>query len=239
MMTEPNKSRRRGDKLQNDIYEATYRLLETEGYSAINFTRIAREANTSRSVVYRYWDTPFDLVFAAVRQRMQQAEARFENLDFDRGSLRDHLVYVGQHFILESNNGPFRLFKMLFSEMINQQERERTGQMLAEATESNIKIMDDVLQRAIQRGKSQNSHLKRPNSFFLSKFAIRLCLKMDGCRLKNWKRLLIMWCCRQFYIFLNSEFSSRVRIKLTCTRTNKYNKNRLYGFGTTGGGQNG
>ncbi|GIN09655.1 TetR family transcriptional regulator [Shouchella clausii] len=153
MMTESNKSRRRGDKLQNDIYEATYRLLETEGYSAINFTRIAREANTSRSVVYRYWDTPFDLVFAAVRQRMQQAEARFENLDFDRGSLRDHLVYVGQHFILESNNGPFRLFKMLFSEMMNQQERERTGQMLAEATKSNIKIMDDVLQRAIQRGE--------------------------------------------------------------------------------------
>ncbi len=150
-MTESNKSRRRGDQLQNDIYAATYRLLETEGYSAINFARIAREANTSRSVVYRYWNTPFDLVFAAVRQRMQRSEGRFENLDFDKGSLRDNLVYVGQHFILESNNGPFRLFKMLFSEMINQQERERTGRMLAEATDSNIKIMDDVLQRAIQR----------------------------------------------------------------------------------------
>ncbi|WP_255131455.1 TetR/AcrR family transcriptional regulator [Bacillus sonorensis] len=151
MMTESNKSRRRGDQLQNDIYSATYRLLETEGYSAINFARIAREANTSRSVVYRYWNTPFDLVFAAVRQRMQRSEGRFENLDFDKGSLRDNLVYVGQHFILESNNGPFRLFKMLFSEMINQQERERTGRMLAEATDSNIKIMDYVLQRAIQR----------------------------------------------------------------------------------------
>ncbi|PAD58220.1 TetR family transcriptional regulator [Bacillus sonorensis] len=150
-MTESNKSRRRGDQLQNDIYSATYRLLETEGYSAINFARIAREANTSRSVVYRYWNTPFDLVFAAVRQRMQRSEGRFENLDFDKGSLRDNLVYVGQHFILESNNGPFRLFKMLFSEMINQQERERTGRMLAEATDSNIKIMDYVLQRAIQR----------------------------------------------------------------------------------------
>lgn len=114
MMTESNKSRRRGDQLQNDIYAVTYRLLETEGYSAINFTRIALEANTSRSVVYRYWDTPFDLVFAAVQQRMQQSDGGFKSLDFDRASLRDNLVSVGQHFILESNNGPFRLFKMLF-----------------------------------------------------------------------------------------------------------------------------
>lgn len=152
-MTESNKSRRRGDQLQNDIYAATYRLLETEGYSAINFARIAREANTSRSVVYRYWDTPFDLVFAAVQQRMQQSEGIFKSLDFERGSLRDHLLYVGQQFILESDNGPFRLFKMLFSEMISQQERERTGQMLAEATSSNIKIMDYVLQQAVQRGE--------------------------------------------------------------------------------------
>lgn len=37
--------------------------------------------------------------------------------------------------------------------MINQQERERTGQMLAEATGSNIKIMDYVLQQAVQRGE--------------------------------------------------------------------------------------
>lgn len=153
MMTESNKHRRRGDQLQNDIYAATYRLLETEGYSAINFTRIAREANTSRSVVYRYWETPFDLVFAAVQQRMQQSEEELNNLDFDRGSLRDSLVYVGQYFILESNHGPFRLFKMLFSEMINQQERERTGQMLAKATGANIKMMDYVLQRAVQRGE--------------------------------------------------------------------------------------
>ncbi|WP_263881671.1 TetR/AcrR family transcriptional regulator [Paenibacillus sp. PSB04] len=153
MMIESNKSRRRGDQLQNDIYAVTYRLLETEGYSAINFSRIAREANTSRSVVYRYWDTPFDLVFAAVQQRMQQSEEELNNLDFDRGSLRDSLVYVGQYFILESNNGPFRLFKMLFSEMINQQERERTGQMLAKATGANIKMMDYVLQRAVQRGE--------------------------------------------------------------------------------------
>ncbi|WP_010271769.1 TetR/AcrR family transcriptional regulator [Paenibacillus senegalensis] len=152
-MTDSNKSRRRGDQLQNDIYAATYRLLETEGYSAINFTRIAREAKTSRSVVYRYWDTPFDLVFAAVQQRMQQSEEEFKNLDFDRGSLRDNLVYVGQHFILTSNHGPFRLFKMLFSEMISQQERERTSQMLAKATGSNIKIMDYVLQQAVQRGE--------------------------------------------------------------------------------------
>ncbi|CAH1199659.1 hypothetical protein PAECIP111890_01720 [Paenibacillus sp. JJ-223] len=63
------------------------------------------------------------------------------------------LTNVGQHFILESNHGPFKLFKMLFSEMINQQERERTGRMLAEATPSNIKIMDYVLQRAVQRGE--------------------------------------------------------------------------------------
>ncbi|ANS75770.1 transcriptional regulator [Paenibacillus yonginensis] len=152
-MTESNKSRRRGDQLQNDIYAAAYRLLETEGYSAINFARIAREANTSRSVVYRYWDTPFDLVFAAVQHRMQQSEGVFKSLDFDRGCLRDHLVSVGQHFILESDNGPFRLFKMLFSEMISQQERERTSQMLAEATGSNIKIMDCVLQQAVQRGE--------------------------------------------------------------------------------------
>ena len=82
-MEEKKVQRRRGDRLDAEIFRVTYRLLETEGYQAVTFARIAREAQTSRSVLYRHWDTPFDLVLDAVHDRNHSVEFDMHELDFD------------------------------------------------------------------------------------------------------------------------------------------------------------
>ncbi|MEJ5967781.1 TetR family transcriptional regulator [Lactiplantibacillus plantarum] len=61
-MTQLNQ-RRRGNRLENAIYDTTYTLLSQYGLDQVTFSRVATAAATSRSVLYRYWDSTFDLIF--------------------------------------------------------------------------------------------------------------------------------------------------------------------------------
>ncbi|WP_034328235.1 TetR/AcrR family transcriptional regulator [Alkaliphilus transvaalensis] len=144
-----NTMRRRGDQLQSAIYEVTYRLLTTEGFNAINFARIAREAKTSRSVIYRHWDTAFDLVFETVHNRFQELEGESQKISFDKGNLRDNLILIGQMFIKQLNSFPLEFNRMVLYEMQNSPKRIK--EMLAEARKSHLQIIDDILLIAIEK----------------------------------------------------------------------------------------
>ncbi len=141
--------RRRGDQLENAIYEVAYRLLTTEGFNAINFARIAREAKTSRSVIYRHWDTAFDLVFETVHNRFQELEDESQKTSFDKGNLRDNLLLIGQMFIKQLNSFPLEFNRMVLYEMQNSPKRIK--EMLAEARKSHLQIMDHILLIAIEK----------------------------------------------------------------------------------------
>ncbi|WP_316242883.1 TetR family transcriptional regulator [Lactiplantibacillus plantarum] len=52
-MTQLNQ-RRRGNRLENAIYDTTYTLLSQYGLDQVTFSRVATAAATSRSVLYRY-----------------------------------------------------------------------------------------------------------------------------------------------------------------------------------------
>ena len=75
-------TRRRGDDLENTIYAATLKILARDGYEKTTFAQIAREAKTSRTVLYRRWDTIFELVHDAIEHDVP--EMRLENLLYDR-----------------------------------------------------------------------------------------------------------------------------------------------------------
>ncbi|MTI56254.1 TetR/AcrR family transcriptional regulator [Geosporobacter ferrireducens] len=141
--------RRRGDQLQSAIYEVTYRLLTTEGFNSINFARIAREAKTSRSVIYRYWETTFDLVFDTVHNRFQELEDESQKTIFDKGNLRDNLLLIGQMFMKKLNSFPMEFNRMVLYEMQNCPKRIK--EMLTDARKSNLQMIDHILLIAIEK----------------------------------------------------------------------------------------
>jgi len=165
MSTESNE-RRRGDNLEQAIFQNTLKVLNTEGYSAISFARIARESNTSRSVLYHHWDSPFDLTLAAVHNQNQQPAASQTMVYYDTGQLRSDLLFIGQHFILELNKIPENFRGALLVEM--SQSPRQVQKILTEADALTTKVLHQALQQAITRQElvdlpnqtSQNALLK-------------------------------------------------------------------------------
>ncbi|QOX65677.1 TetR/AcrR family transcriptional regulator [Anoxybacterium hadale] len=54
--------RRRGDALNESIYNATIEIIREVGYANLTFQKIAHTAKTSRTVMYRHWETTFDII---------------------------------------------------------------------------------------------------------------------------------------------------------------------------------
>ena len=89
-------TRRRGDNLETTIYNVALNILERDGYDNTTFAQIAREAKTSRSVLYRRWDTVFELVHDAITQ--QNKQHNWDTVVIDTGSLRGDLIAIGEFF---------------------------------------------------------------------------------------------------------------------------------------------
>ncbi|MCF7523562.1 TetR/AcrR family transcriptional regulator [Levilactobacillus brevis] len=69
-------TRRRGDELESAIYQVTYQLLTTNNGTALTFSQVAKAAHTSRTVLYRYWESPFDLVLATLTHYRRKIHSR-------------------------------------------------------------------------------------------------------------------------------------------------------------------
>ncbi|MEU1050230.1 TetR/AcrR family transcriptional regulator [Streptomyces sp. NPDC005897] len=59
--------RRRGAELTRAIYEATLRELAETSFEELSFESVASAAGTGKSVLYRRWSTPAELVLAALK----------------------------------------------------------------------------------------------------------------------------------------------------------------------------
>lgn len=62
--------RRRGARLEADIFAATLAEMRAIGYSAITFDGVARRAGIGRMSLYRRWETKPQLVAAALRHAL-------------------------------------------------------------------------------------------------------------------------------------------------------------------------
>ncbi|GKT03775.1 TetR/AcrR family transcriptional regulator [Furfurilactobacillus entadae] len=150
-MAQARDTRRRGDQLQNEIYQAVYELLDEKGYASLTLADVAGRSKTSRSVLYRHWDNIFDLTLDAILAGISTETNPLVQGIFDRGSLRADLLYVGQTFIRLSNQGPNKYFRLLFAEAPEAQlNREK---ILAASETSNLKIMGVVLENGRRRGE--------------------------------------------------------------------------------------
>ncbi|HEY4400300.1 MAG TPA: TetR/AcrR family transcriptional regulator [Lactobacillaceae bacterium] len=150
-------TRRRGDDLENTIYAATLKILARDGYEKTTFAQIAREAKTSRTVLYRRWDTIFELVHDAIEHDVP--EMRVENLQYDTGSLRGDLIALGKIFQAHGNKVNDEFVRASVQEFSSGSALAK--RMMRQVEQVNFQIIGEICARAIERGELQQLPSKR------------------------------------------------------------------------------
>ncbi len=157
-------TRRRGDTLTESIYQAVEDIIKTEGYTNLTFQRIAQAAQTSRTVLYRRWETPLELIHDIVVEKLLHAlGGDFIDMIEDTGSLRGDLLCMltlYQRFYIEV--GPEIMNAMLFEMSQNSPTMVAIGQ---NAVKKNILAIRKVLDFARVRSEKLKD---------VSEFALRL-----------------------------------------------------------------
>ena len=144
--------RRRGDALTESIYQATVEALKEDGYANLTFQKIAQMTRTSRTVLYRRWETPFALLHEIVAYKMQKA-LNGELIDKieDTGSLRgDFLRLLTLYQSVYREVGPEIMNAVLFEMSQNSANR---ANIIQNAREQNRETMRKVLAFAQSRGE--------------------------------------------------------------------------------------
>jgi AcrR family transcriptional regulator len=144
--------RRRGKALEKAILDAAYDIIETSGYDDLTFQRVAKQAQTSRTVIYRRYETPVDLLHALVLYKSTQAlGGRMDDLFRDQGSLRaDLLAVVNIYQRFFDAVGP-KLLGAVLTEFSRNYERFRAWS--EQARNGHLKIMKKVEEYAKRRGE--------------------------------------------------------------------------------------
>jgi AcrR family transcriptional regulator len=157
-------TRRRGDTLTESIYQAVEDIIKTEGYTGLTFQKIAQAAHTSRTVLYRRWESPLDLIHDIVAEKLLHAlGGDFIDMIEDTGSLRGDLLQLAtmyQSFYTEV--GPELMNAVLFEASLNSPAMVAMAQ---NAVKRNILAMRKVLDFARMRGEKVKN---------VSEFALRL-----------------------------------------------------------------
>lgn len=147
-----NNTRRRGDALMDSIYDATTSLIREVGYANLTFQQIARAARTSRTVLYRRWATPFELIHAIAAYKISLAlNGDMIDLLEDTGSLRgDLLSLLKLYQSMYTEVGP-EIMNAILVEM--GRRNERIEDIRPRAIERNMLAMKKVLGFAQARGE--------------------------------------------------------------------------------------
>jgi AcrR family transcriptional regulator len=145
-------TRKRGDALVESIYDAAANLIKEVGYANLTFQQIAKEAKTSRSVLYRRWANMFDLLMEIVDHRFSKAlGGQLIDIIENTGTLRGDLLklltlYQGTY----TKIGPEILSAILFE---IGQGNSNVPEAEVDAATKNILVMRKILKNAKARGE--------------------------------------------------------------------------------------
>jgi|SRR5699024_5393723 len=165
--------RRRGEELEVAILEAANEIIKTKGYWDLTFQNVAKQAKTSRTVIYRRYESPFEILHALVKYKSKQTfDGQMIDLLKNNGSLREDLIAVMELYQqLFEKIGLGVLGAMLFE---LRQRNEKPLLWLNKARESNIKVMKKIQGFAIKRGEIKHEFSR-----------IQMMLPFDILRLEN------------------------------------------------------
>ncbi|GEK28585.1 TetR/AcrR family transcriptional regulator [Furfurilactobacillus siliginis] len=98
-MTEKKRAPRKTTaELTHNIFKAAIDILDNDGYEKVTFNNIARAAQTGRPVLYRRWQSAFELLLDAEDYFDDTEINDFSELDFTGKSLRENLITSLAHF---------------------------------------------------------------------------------------------------------------------------------------------
>lgn len=136
--------RRRGTELEADIFEAVRAEITERGYAGLTYEGVAAAAGTSKTVLYRRWDTKVEMVMAAM------VDVAREVLTVpDTGSLADDLrMVLARMRVRLAEVGP-RTIRSLLADL----PEGSTGSVIGLITTHVDEVMAPVLERARRRGE--------------------------------------------------------------------------------------
>jgi AcrR family transcriptional regulator len=145
-------TRRRGDALTESIYNATIELIKKVGYTNLTFQQIAHAAKTSRTVLYRRWNTKFDLIHEIMEYKTKNALGG-ELIDKieDTGSLRGDLLQLLTLYQSIYTEGGLEIMNAILFEI--GQDSEKLSKIETNARNKNILVMRKLLGFAKNRGE--------------------------------------------------------------------------------------
>ena len=142
-------SRRRGDALEDAILGAAWSLLADGELADLTIESVARQAQTSRSVVYRRWPTRRELIQAAV---VWQHSQRTPDEIPDTGSLRGDMLEVLTVF--SNTHGEVLMAALLQLATYLRSEGSSIDDLRTDIFRDSVTAsMPTVLMRAQQRGE--------------------------------------------------------------------------------------
>ncbi|MGV0168160.1 TetR/AcrR family transcriptional regulator [Furfurilactobacillus sp. WILCCON 0119] len=144
------KTRRRGAELDAAIYEATRSILENEGLAQLTFAKVAAAAGTSKPVIYRHWQSPFELALLAVQDKIKaDNNGRLDELELTGTSLSADLFETFKRFTF-STDAFGKSFVLSFNGL-NDEQNKQLQVMINEAKQIDINAIDHVVARAQAR----------------------------------------------------------------------------------------
>ncbi len=143
--------RRSGNELTEIIYQAAIKILNTQGYEKVTFATVAKEAQTSRTVLYRRWNSPLALLLAAVHSRNKILDNSVKDGNYDTGSLRGDLFALCNQYRRAFNRISEEFLRALLLDWF--QQSEPFYQNITTNHDSNLFVIERIFVRAQLRGE--------------------------------------------------------------------------------------
>jgi AcrR family transcriptional regulator len=142
-------TRRRGAELTQAIYRATLEELAATSFEELGFEKIAPRAGTGKSVLYRRWSSPAELVLAALKDH---DAGLGRPLVPDTGTLRGDLLFLLTRFarVLDEPRG--RALRPLMTQ--RPRHPELFDQVMDEVILPHQAVLLDCMRTAVARGQA-------------------------------------------------------------------------------------
>jgi AcrR family transcriptional regulator len=148
------------------ILAATLAILERDGYAGLSMLGVAKRAGVSGTTLYRRWSSKEDLVAAAVLRLSPLVKKP------DTGNLHDDLWAVMRQRARSMRGEDGRVLVSLMAEFVR--DPRAFAAIKDRLTESNLQVVIDLLQRAMDRGEIPHTDLDLAIDFITGPFWARL-----------------------------------------------------------------
>ncbi|MBO1414343.1 TetR-like C-terminal domain-containing protein [Streptomyces sp. FH025] len=140
--------RRRGEALENAIYEAVLHQLTGDGYARLTMEGVAAAAQTGKAALYRRWSSKEELVMDALRASLPPAGPAP-----DTGSLREDLLEVVARLRAAMVSELGAAVRAIMSELDHQRAHAFLELVLERVVEPTTRLIAEALDRGAARGE--------------------------------------------------------------------------------------